>query len=143
MHDENAVVDAVCAFLKSRGFRITEKRRASQRGYDIEARTADGRQKVAIEAKGETTTREGSDSYGKPFSSRTIYTCVTTAYFCASTYGPKGLLAGIAFPDNDAFRKQVAELLPSLARLEIELFWVGPAGRVSVAGHWSVWDGDC
>jgi hypothetical protein len=139
MHNEEAVIDHVCEFLKASRFTVASRRGVRNKGKDIEGLAPDGQQRFAIEAKGATATKNESAGFGRPFARGSVYSSVTTAYFCASTYGPKGFMAGMALPDNEAYRKQLSELLPSLEKLDIEVFWVQPDGQVTVEGNWALW----
>lgn len=139
MITENFVVDRVAKFLEASGFTIEHRRETSQKGVDITGKVPDRSRGFAIEAKGATSTKPRSKNFGKPFSARSVYTSVTTAYFCASTYVPKGYAAGIALPETDLYLNQVRGIVPALRDLKIEVFWVREDETVRTQGHWPYW----
>jgi hypothetical protein len=69
MLSESDVISAVCQYLKSQGFQITRALSEIERGIDIEAITPDGKTKISIEAKGETSSKSTTARFGKPFNS--------------------------------------------------------------------------
>ena len=139
MLTESKVSAAVCHFLKARGFQITQHLSETQKGIDIVAVTPDGKIRVAIEAKGETSSMEHTPRFGTAFSSSQVFDHVAKAVYCAAIYISKGMLGGIALPKNAPHLNQVEIILPALKRLEIEVFWVLPSGDVEIAGNWTWW----
>jgi hypothetical protein len=137
---EREVVDGVCRFLRRNGFRITQRLATTAHGEDIKAFGTDWNQQVTIEAKGATSSRTGSNRYGKPFDSGQVRDHVAKAVYSAARHVATDTLTGVAFPKNDAHVSCVAKILPALRRLKIEVFWVGADKTVEVAGHWKIWD---
>src|SRR5262245_42130224 len=100
MLTEFQVITAVCSFLKKNGFHITYAKCETEHGIDIQAMTPNGKN-VSSEAKGETSSRQGSNRYGKPFDGGQVRDHVSKAFFCAARDRATGL-AGLAFPKNEA-----------------------------------------
>lgn len=137
---EKQVVDGVCRFLTKKGFRITQSLATTEHGEDIRALAPDRKQQVTIEAKGATSSRAGSNRYGKPFDSGQVRDHVAKAIYCAAQFVSTDTLTGVAFPKNDAHVKCVSRILPALKRLRIEVFWVGADKTVEIEHHWKIWD---
>ena len=64
---EGDVIDAVCRCLEARGYRIDQRLSTEETGIDIIA--SRGSNRILVEAKGATSSRESSSRYGKRFSS--------------------------------------------------------------------------
>ncbi len=90
---ESDVIEAVCRFLKSHGYRVTQQLNESQASDDIVAFSANGT-KVVIEAKGETSSKSHSSRFGKPFSSGQVLDHVSKAFYRAASYVAEGSLLG-------------------------------------------------
>ena len=144
MLTENQVVDAVCKYLESRGYRITQRLTTTQRGHDIIAEKADaGPVELHIEAKGETSDRLGSARFGKAFDTAQVGDHVASAFYCAASMfeeasAKKGVRTGIALPDTSLHRTHISRICGALEKLGIALFWVGAKGEVSVEAPWSI-----
>jgi hypothetical protein len=136
MLKESDVIKAVCQFLTTQGYRVTQHLSESQTGDDIVAVSPKGKN-VLIEAKGETSSKPHTSNYGKPFGSSQVLDHVSKAFYRAASYTSKSVLAGIALPKNEAHVRRVAIIQPVLAKLNVEVFWVKPEdGKVEVIGNW-------
>jgi hypothetical protein len=135
---EKQVVDAVCRYLRARGFRVTRPLSTKAHGEDIKALTPDGKERVTIEAKGATSSDQRSRRYGRSFSSNQVRDHVANVFYTAARHISAGTHTGVAFPKNDQHVRYVDEILPSLKRLKIEVFWVEPDRRVDVVHHWKL-----
>jgi len=136
---ESQIIDAVCSFLEQNGFRIPQRLSATQRGEDIKGLAPDGKTKISIEAKGETSSISSSKRYGKAFDSRQVWDVVSKAVYKAALHFSTETMAGIAFPNSRSHVDCVKRILPALKRLDIEVFWVSPAGEVKTEQHWRMW----
>jgi tRNA(Leu) C34 or U34 (ribose-2'-O)-methylase TrmL len=63
---ESDVISSVCNYLKKYNFDILQQLDENQKGDDIIAINNKG-QKIYIEAKGETSSKESSNRFGKEF----------------------------------------------------------------------------
>jgi hypothetical protein len=134
---EAVVVDATCAHLESRGWRIDHVARTTARGEDIVAERAGVY--LTIEAKGAGSSQRHTRRYGRPFDKGQVFICVSTAALKAMKAVSSGQRrAGLAFPDNAAFRLQVGEIAVALAALCIAVFWVAEDGTVAIDSPWPV-----
>jgi len=134
------IIEAVCKFLSSQGYEIVQKRTESQRGDDIIAVSSDGSEKIFIEAKGETSSKNGSARFGKPFSRSQVRDHVANAFHKAAqklkNNGGQSVRSGIALPKKQNHIDMVKKIRLALATLQIEVFWVNSKGLVEVAGNW-------
>ena len=92
MLTESDVIKAVCRFLGSRGYRVTQALNEMQTGDDIVAWSADGK-KIMIEAKGETSSKSHTSRFGKPFSSGQVLDHVSKAFYRAAAYAAENVTA--------------------------------------------------
>ena len=113
MLTENDVVDAVANHLRANGWRVESTSSTNERGYDILA-TKDG-VTLAIEAKGETSSKAGSRRHGQAFNSGQAMSHVFRAlHKAASVFSEGQHRAGIALPANDRHRNLTMEIGPAL-----------------------------
>jgi hypothetical protein len=119
---ESQVTDGVCSFLEVNGFSITQRLSAIEHGEDIIAIAPDGKTRVSIEAKGETSSRAGSRRYGKSFNSGQVWDHVSKAVYKAALHFSTGTLAAVALPRNPAHVECISKILPALKHLDIEIF---------------------
>ncbi len=142
MLTESDVIKAVCDFLEGKGYKILQQLKESEKGDDIIAVSADGRERVFIEAKGETSSRKTSAIYGKPFSRGQVRVHVAEAFYRAAQKlendGVNSISAGIALPDNQDHTEMVGRIKRALEILHIEVFWVSSEGLVEVEGIWEI-----
>ena len=132
--DENEVVDAVCAHLERKGFTVTQRRSTTEHGVDIKAvHDTDGRQ-LLIEAKGGTSSRKGSNRFGKPYTQSQVFDRCSKGIFTAlrlrAQEPPATTTAVLAVPDTARFRQYLREVVGFLRPLGIEVWLVTPSRRV-------------
>jgi Holliday junction resolvase-like predicted endonuclease len=144
MLSENDIIEAVCQHLERQGYRIDQRLTTKQRGHDIIAmKVGEMSIELHVEAKGETSDRQGSARHGKAFNSAQVSDHVAAAFYCAASMldgaAPShGIRAGIALPDTKLHRTHVARIRGALAKLEIAVFWVDASKKVSVESTWPV-----
>ena len=66
MLTENDVVQAVAGHLEDEGYRIVRALSTNQRGIDIVAEHPATKKQLLVEAKGGTSSKEGTANYGAP-----------------------------------------------------------------------------
>ena len=92
MLSENQVTEAVCDHHKTHGYVITQGMTTKQRGHDIIAtKQSTTPIELHIEAKGETSDRQGSARHGKAFNSAQVSDHVASAFFCAAAMLQEGV----------------------------------------------------
>jgi hypothetical protein len=120
MLTENNVVEAVVLYLEEQDYTIHRKRTTSQRGIDIEATRSDGIW-YFVEAKGATSSREGSNRYGQEFDNNQIKSHVGVALlktFQTLQSFPESKVA-IALPDNDNHRQVIDSISTPISNLGV------------------------
>lgn len=129
--NEDEVVAAVSAFLKGDGWTIVSQCSAKDRGIDVVAQR-DGEQ-CFIEAKGSTSSMEGSARFGKPFTKSQVFDRVAKAFYTAACLrqqkGDKAIV-GFALPNEPTFRGYAAKVAKSAAKLQLRFYWVQSNGAV-------------
>ena len=124
MLTENDILAALVKFLTVKGYTEIEVLTTVQKGIDLKAKAPDGMQ-LLVEAKGETSSKEHSNRFGKPFDGKQIWTHVSVAIVKTLTtmneYGDQ-YTYGMAFPENH--RKMLQDLKLPLDKLGITVFIV-------------------
>jgi len=125
--DENAVVAAMCEHLRNQGYVIDSYCKTTEKGIDIVAHHPDTRSNVFVEAKGETSSREGSERAGKGFSSNQIFNRVSKGVFTCLQLRSRDENAKVilALPDNPRFREYVATVSRQLESVRVDV-WYAP-----------------
>jgi len=128
--DENAVISAVCAYLAQRDYKILQQLPTTSKGIDIIAKHPSKLGRLLIEAKGGTSSRVGSNRYGKPYDDTQVFDRVGkgvyTAVCLCSQHETTGDEVALAFPDLPLFRKHLSPTKPALLKLGIVVFLVDP-----------------
>ncbi len=141
---ESDVIDAVCTKLETHGYNIRQRLETNQHGDDIIAiKQTPMPRELYIEAKGETSSREDSQRYGRPFDSAQILIHFAEAFYKAAevlsrNYGNAEVRAGIALPDNYGHRARVKSVEPIMKQLGIAVFWVKGNRDVEVISNWNL-----
>jgi hypothetical protein len=130
MLTEPKVIAAVCQELGSQGYQIKQRLGPRETGDDIIA----ARQELVpcqfhIEAKGGTSSQEGSRRFGQPFTNAQIRVHVAQALYKAAEILSRAessvqTRVGIALPDTARHRTVVQKIQPVLTQLGVALFWV-------------------
>ena len=128
MLTENDVVDAVCGYLRSNGYIISQKLSTTGKGIDIIASHQKHPGRLLIEAKGATSSRVGSASYGSSFVDDQVFDRVAKGFYAAArmyTEGQKnGDKIGLAFPNTEPFRKYLDRIKGAINILRITIYLV-------------------
>jgi hypothetical protein len=125
MLTENDVVLAVSLFLKSEGYSIEQALNTSQQGIDIEATSSNGT-RCFVEAKGATSSKEGSKRYGQEFNNNQIKTHIGMALlksFQTLHQHPSSEVI-IALPGNAGHRKVLDSMLTPIKNSGIKVFLI-------------------
>ena len=139
---EADVIEAVCGELKMRGYEIRQTCGPKKRGDDIIAvRKATPCLELFVEAKGETSSGEGTKLYGEPFDRRQVRSHVAKALFKSAqvlSRDPQATLirVGIALPDTETHRSIAKSIRPVLERLSVAVFWVRCDRTVELTSPW-------
>jgi hypothetical protein len=127
--DENVVVNITCKRLEAQGFIILQRCSTSERGIDIIAEESSTGRKLLVEAKGGTSSKESSVSFGIPYNSNKVrhqvamgvFTCIKlrAEYPDRSRYRVM-----LAVPDSPLFRIYLEPVLAELKRIDVEAMFV-------------------
>ncbi|MEL6439548.1 MAG: hypothetical protein AAFQ80_09875 [Cyanobacteria bacterium J06621_8] len=112
---EDDVIEAVCTYLKDQDFTILSKCATTEKGDDMIAEHPFGKYNLYIEAKGETSSKEGTNRYGMLFKGSQMLDHVAKAFYRAAKMlqqNDRNLphRVGIALPDNHYHRKYVGAI---------------------------------
>ena len=123
MLTENDIVDAVAKHLQNGGWRIEYTSSTSERGHDILA--TKGETTLAIEVKGGTSSKSGTNRHGQSFNSGQKRAHVAAALYKAATVFGTGLhRPGIALPSDDRHRTLIEAIGSALDVLHVMVFLV-------------------
>ncbi len=131
--DENQVVAAVCQDLENKGYFILQKCHTKQHGIDIIAEHQVSKQKLLIEAKGGTSSREGSSRFGKAYTQSQVFDVTSKGLFTVLHHrvgNPKTMVA-LAVPEGRWFRHYLDPLFPMLQQLQVVVALVGQNNEVN------------
>ncbi|PAW93549.1 hypothetical protein CKK33_08600 [Mucilaginibacter sp. MD40] len=135
MLTENDVINTLETHLISLGYSIKKKSTTIQTGIDLVAENSN--ETLYIEAKGETSSKKGTNRYGLTFSPNQIKSHVARAILTSmiiSQQKPAGskTKVAIALPDNFGHRNLSEKILQPLKQLSITIFLIKADGSVSV-----------
>jgi hypothetical protein len=125
---ENEVIDAAILKLESIGFNIESKCNTKQHGTDIVAVRNGVR--LLIEAKGATSSMEGSKRSGKPFTRNQVHTHISVAIYKVMSLMSENknhndlTLVGICLPFEKNHIEFINNIKYSLDKLNIIILWV-------------------
>ena len=127
MLTENDIVRIFGKYLQDCGYEIIQSLTTSERGFDIIAKR--NGITLYVEAKGETSSKEDTNRYGKPFSKNQVKTHVAVAILASMKvlsrpdHEPKEV--AIALPDNESHRGLIESIKSTLKKAGIKVFLVG------------------
>jgi Holliday junction resolvase-like predicted endonuclease len=136
MLTESQVIEAVCQYLRRKGWRIVSRCSESERGDDVVAEHKASGVVAVIEAKGETSSKRHTNRFGLAFNSRQVSSHVARAFFRAAQTVGSATRGAIALPRTDLHVDRVRKIEPALRKLRVEVFWVDARERVSTSGIW-------
>lgn len=133
MLNENNIVKLLAEYLKSNGYEIVQALDTVSRGPDIIADNIKTKHRLFVEVKGETSSKEHTNRYGKPFDGKQIRNHIARAVFTAMqvlTSKPAGdkTKAAIALPLTAGHQKELETVRNAIKRLDIKVFFVDSNG---------------
>ncbi len=132
MLDENDVIVALSTFLKSQGYSVAQQLHTTEKGVDLVAIHPSG-PRLHVEAKGGTSSRQGSNRYGKPYTQSQVFDRVSKGFYSTVLLRatvPAGDEVAMAVPDTVHFRKYLAPIAKVAHGLQIHLILVGNESQV-------------
>jgi hypothetical protein len=134
--DENQIIAAVCAHLQAIGFVVTQRLHTTEHGVDIVARNGANGRTIYVEAKGGTSSREGSARFGRPYTQSQVFDRVSKGVFTAlelrARYPDRTTVeVALAVPESRWFRSYLTPVRRELADAGLTVLFVDAASRVA------------
>ena len=135
--DENAVISAVCRHLVDGGYVVEQQLHTTEKGIDIVALHQVSGRRLYVEAKGSTSSREGSARFDKGFNSTQVFDRVAKGLYtglCMRSDHPvtNNEDVGLAFPDTPGFLRRLEPVREAIREAGLILFLATPDGAVRV-----------
>lgn len=129
MLNENDIRNKLTEYLEATGFSILQSLNTTSKGVDVIAENIKTKQRLFVEVKGETSSKEHTSRFGKSFDGKQVRNHIARAIFAAMKVlsdKPAGNMtkAAIALPANDAHRKELETVKSVVQQLGIKIFWV-------------------
>lgn len=133
--DENVVISSLCTYLEQRGYEVSQRLHTTQQGVDIVARERSTGRDLVVEAKGATSSREGSARFGKGFTRTQVFDRVAKGVFTSLELRAKypdrlRIDVALAVPDFPMFRKYLEPVKIQLTAAGLRVFLVRADGTV-------------
>lgn len=125
MLDENKIVEILAQHLSKQGYEIKQQLSTKQKGIDVIA--VKDNECLMIEAKGETSSKEGSNRFGKPYTASQVFDRVAKGVYTAIKTAEESRvneISCLAFPDSKLFREYLSSVNNSLSKLGVVVFVV-------------------
>lgn len=122
------VVAAVTGYLRNQGWEVLQTRDTNYRGYSVLAQK--GRNILAVNSQGATSSVANSPKHGKPFGPSEIPTHIQRAIYKAVMLFNDGYRPGIAIPKTDRHVRYIEKVRRVLRALNIVVFVVSSDGTV-------------
>ena len=133
---ESKVIDYVRKYLKQKGYSFIKNANENQTGDDLIMKDCKNRL-IIIEAKGETSSKEGTKRFGEPFTKSQCKTHISIALLRALIkIEEKKCNFGIALPKNKINEEIINKIQNNLKKLSISIFWVNNNGNVKEINNW-------
>jgi hypothetical protein len=134
--DENAVIAGICKYLELGGYEVQQRLHTTQQGIDVMAQHRQTGRAIVIEAKGATSSREGSARFGQGFTATQVFDRVAKGVFTTLELRAKfpdltKTDVALAVPDTSGFRKYLNRVKEQLRAAGLRVFLVGEDLTVS------------
>jgi hypothetical protein len=134
--DENWIVARVCAYFEDRGYVVTQRRHTTEHGIDIIAVDQRSGHTTYVEAKGGTSSRDGSARFGKPYTQTQVFDRVSKGVYTGLALRAEfsdriSSDVVLAFPDSKHFRRYLEPVRNQLADAGLHILLVNQKAEVS------------
>lgn len=133
--DENQIIAAVCTHLTKTGYEVSQRLHTTQHGVDIIAHNAISGVTLFIEAKGGTSSRDGSARFGREYTQSQVFDRVAKGVFTSlelrATHPEQKSDVVLAVPDSNHFRRYLTPVSEQLKDAGITVMLVAPDQSVS------------
>ena len=128
---ENDVIKAVVLYLKEEGWKICKVCGPTEKGIDIEA-IRNGK-RLAVEAKGGTSSKNFTKRFGKGFSNKQKGSHIAVALLATLKEISKNRhYVAMAFPDDEGHLCILEKIRPALKILRVKIYMVDLKKKVRV-----------
>lgn len=128
MLTENDVIEALVKYLRKNGYINVRHCSTTEHGIDIDAVNKKTGQRLLIEAKGGTSSKRGTNRYGRPFTKNQAGSHVAVALYCAARlrqkFAEERPKIALAFPDDEAHSQLIEKISTSLKDLKVAVYFV-------------------
>lgn len=131
---ENEVIEALASHLRRAGWKILKKSATNQRGIDIIASKPRASGRLLVEAKGGTSSKDGTKRFGLGFNGGQVISHVAGTFYCVAklqALHPRDTVA-IALPDDARHRAAVASIGAALDKLSVRVYLIGGDRKIGV-----------
>lgn len=124
--DENQVIHILCRHLERNGYSVERRLHTTERGIDVIARHLLSGRLLYVEAKGGTSSREGSARFGRPYTQSQVFDRVAKGVFTALELRAAHAEADVALavPDSRFFHRYLELVRAQLGAAGITVFMV-------------------
>lgn len=135
--DKNQVIEELKKYLLASGYTLISECSTIMQGIDLVMKR--GNQELWIEAKGETSSRQGSSRFQMPFTDTQCHVHYSRAFFKACEMRDKAKLTkqnvriAIAFAHTKHYQKYFDRTNETRKELGIGLYWVKGVGVIEEA----------
>jgi hypothetical protein len=126
MLTEDEVIAALIKHLRGTGYRVDQYCLTTEHGIDIDAVNKRTGQRLLIECKGGTSSKNHTNRYGRPFTRNQAKCHVAVAFYCAARLRKEyaGAQIGLAFPDDEIHPRLIDDIADSIEDLGISVYFV-------------------
>lgn len=125
--DENEVIKALAEHLKREGYEIVQMLHTTEKGVDLIAKHCQSGRSLHVETKGGTSSRPGSNRFGKPYTQSQVFDRVSKGFYTAILLRAKVQSTddvALAVPDTPWFRDYLEPILSVAKTLNIGIFLI-------------------
>jgi hypothetical protein len=129
MLTENDIVRLLKDYLDKNGYKVQQALTTTEKGIDIIAVNLQTSERLYIEAKGETSSKDTSNRFGKPFTNNQIKNHIAKAILAsikvlASNISDKNVRVAIALPLTKGHQKEIETIKNILTSWGIKIYLV-------------------
>lgn len=137
MLNENDIVKLLSDYLDRTGYKVTQSLDTNSKGIDIIAVNLKNNERLFIEVKGETSSKETTNRFGKPFTPNQITNHVARAILAtfkvlASKPAGNKTKVAIAFPLTAGHQKEIEKIKTVLNEIDIKVYFVGRSNIIEL-----------
>jgi hypothetical protein len=134
--DENQIVEALCGYLQQEGYEVRQRLHTTEHGIDVIAFHRPSGVTLFIEAKGGTSSRDGSARFGKAYTQSQVFDRVSKGVFTALELRAahpdrNSSEVALAVPDSPFFRRYLTPIKSELHGAGLKVLFVSADHKVA------------